>query len=361
MPGKWISTRTEDMTTAVLWTEKKLSQDKKSGSDRSITLEEFSRDFFSDSDPQGFRHRQKMRGEEYDETYYLKKDGHLRNYILPAHGKFLLSAISDVMIEDFILDITSYTGSGKSLCNDTKNKILMTYSDIMREAKRQGYITENPCSSVDPLVENNEETVPFTEEELSLMFPDDMKKLKWIWGTYQWALYFAIQKDTGWRPGEVAGLSYENWYPELNGIVSTCSVDFRTRKIKESIKTSKKGQKFKEGFLSDQTANLMNDYMHSHPEDKYFFKINGQFIVPNVANKHLIGSSKRAGVDLKGRRQYSFRHSFQTYYIGRMPEMARLLLMGHTRTRQEYSHLSPEQTLQRVISIEGVKEALDNR
>ena len=72
-------------------------------------------------------------------------------------------------------------------------------------------------------------------------------------------------------------------------------------------------------------------------------------------------SAQRAGVELDGRTQYSFRHSFQSYYIGRMPELARLVLMGHTHTRSEYTHLTPEQSLRRVLAIEGVEEALKKR
>ncbi|MBQ4281071.1 MAG: hypothetical protein II753_03115, partial [Spirochaetales bacterium] len=68
-------------------------------------------------------------------------------------------------------------------------------------------------------------------------------------------------------------------------------------------------------------------------------------------NHHLQGCAKRAEVVLNGRTEYSFRHSYQTHYIGRIPERALQLLMGHTKTRKEYTHLTPEQTLERVAGM----------
>jgi hypothetical protein len=59
IPSKWFSTGTHKMTDAVLWAEHKLRDDMQSNSTvrKNITLKEFSTDFFSDSDPQGFRLR----------------------------------------------------------------------------------------------------------------------------------------------------------------------------------------------------------------------------------------------------------------------------------------------------------------
>ncbi len=83
-----------------------------------------------------------------------------------------------------------------------------------------------------------------------------------------------------------------------------------------------------------------------------------QYIYAEFANDRLESAAKRAGIDLRGRTQYCFRHTWNTYYYGKLPEMARLLLMGHTSNRPEYNHITPIQALERVLNIEGFKEAM---
>lgn len=347
IPGKWISTGTEDMTKAVLWAENRLNEDMGIAVDKTMTLEKFAKDFFTEKDPQGYRHRNMRRGADYAPSYYMKKQAQLENYILPAHGSFLLTAINDVMVEDFFLDLKSFRDEDRDLSDDTKNKVLETYSDVMDEARRKGYIKDNPCDKVKPIIARNAERQAFTEEELKMFFPEDRKQLIKIWWSLQWAVFFLIQRDTGFRPGEVAALSKFNYYPEFKGLYTDSNVDWRTRQVKRSIKTTKKGQPFKIGFLQNTTVELLEELIRRTDGD-YLFILNGKFINSDCANKHLQNCAKRANVDLNGRTEYSFRHSYQTHYIGRIPERALQLLMGHTKTRKEYTHLSAEQTLERV-------------
>lgn len=365
MPGRPVSSGCMDRKKADEWAARRYARDTGGAlPDQRITLEEFARDFFRPSDPRGFRRRQEARGYHFDDFYYTKRQGHLDNYILPAHGKCRIDTISDVMIEDFILYLKRKNvrkGESTELSNDTKNKILAAYSDVMKEAKRQGYIRRNPCDGVDKMADVNGTREPFTEEEMQVMFPEDRQRLLFIWQTVQWALYFMVIRDTGWRPGQVSGISHLNYYPEFHGIYTTGSVDSVTHKYKDSIKTTKKGQPDCIGFLSDQTVALLEEYMHYHPYDRYLFRINGEFIIPATANKHLKASLRRAGIERRKRTQYCFRHSFQDQFIGRMPEMARLVLMGHTKTRKEYTHLDAEDRMRRLLEINGVKEMLDNR
>lgn len=76
-----------------------------------------------------------------------------------------------------------------------------------------------------------------------------------------------------------------------------------------------------------------------------------QYIYAELANNRLEAASKRAGVELNGKTQYCFRHTWNTFYIGKLPEVARLLLMGHYRNRPEYTHLTPIQSLERVLTF----------
>lgn len=362
-PGKWESTGTDDDIEAVHYADGVLLKMNGPSNKEGVTLREFAEGFFSDKDPRGFRKRMARRGATYEDSFYEQHQSRLDNYILPAHGDYLISAITDIMIEDFIIDLERKSESGKQLANSTKNKVLACYRLVMQEATRQGYVRSNQAKEVVALGTSDKERGIFTEDELALLFPDDDEKLIHIWSTVRWAAYFLVLRDTGWRPGEAAALHVTNYFPEIHGVYTTSSVDYKTHQIKERIKTTHRGQKYKDGFLQEQTVRILETLIAMKAgSDPYLFHYiyNGkdQFIYSDIANKRLRASAALAGVELDGRTQYCFRHTFNTYYIGRLPEMARLILMGHTKNRKEYDHLSGEQRLRRVLEIEGTAEAL---
>ncbi len=375
MPGKWISTGTEDMTEAVLFAESMMNQF--TPTKDNVTLAEFAKDFFGPEDPHGYRHRNERRNVFYGDAYYSGHQSRLDNYILPKHGKFLLTSLRDVMIENFILDLISVR-TGKEMDDSTKNKVLAAYRIILDAAVREGYLDHNPARDVKEINERKGERLPFTEDEMDKLFPADDEKLIEIWYNLKWACYFCLLKDTGWRPGEAAALSVENFFPHmsgsvLNGVYTEEEVNWRTHKIIKRIKTSDKrnGAKNKQGFVTDQTARLLSR-LSSEIKGKYFFEMNEednvnshrrkdhgvQYIYAELANDRLKTSAKNAGVELNGRTQYCFRHTWNTFYIGKLPEVARLLLMGHYKNRPEYTHLTPVQSLERVLNIDGFKEAM---
>lgn len=367
IPGKWFSARTSDMSQAVLWAERKLQED---GLPSNVekdppTLRQFAKDFFKDSDPQGIRRRDKVRGYSFGTTYYEQKQKLLENHILPYHGDYRLTSIGRNMIEDLVYNLTNVNGT-RLLATSTRNKVFECYSIVLKEAERQGLIAKNPCADAEKLSASYSKREAFTSTELRQLFPDDVDTLVWIWTSLQWACYFLIQYETGWRPGEVAALESKNFFPESNGIYTTSDIDWKHRKVQPRIKTSDSGQPFKVGVLSERTSKLLSQ-LKAQTKGRYFFVLgrSGKFIGSDGANDRIEEACRRAGIPLerngKKRTQYSFRHSFQSYYLGRIPESARLLLMGHTKTRNEYTHLDAQEVLERVREVEGLDEAIEKR
>lgn len=352
IPNRWFSTKTDDITKAVQFAEAKMKE--VTGKKEDITLREFANDFFTEKDPQGFRHRLERRDTHFEESYFQQHQARLENHILPQFGDYRLSSLNDTMIDDFILDIPK-------IANNTKNKILTCFRLVLREAVRQGYIKDNPADKVKELPNNYTYRQAFTHEELKRLFPDNDDELIKLWNGaknkdgLKWAVYFLIQKDTGWRPNEVAGLKKINYFPELKGIYTEQGVSWRTHEMHNRIKTTHKGQKFKNGFLTDQTDRLLRQLINiTHGEHLFAVsRKNGveKFIYAELANKRLRTVCWNACVNLGDRTQYSFRHTFNTNALGNMPEQARLLLMGHTSNRQEYNHLTPRETLERVLKL----------
>ncbi len=366
LPGKWISAGTDKMTEAVLFAENWLRRNggkADCASDEMLSLSDFAQNFFKVSDPYGFRKRNEQRGYFYNESYYEQKQALLEHYILPTHGKLKLDVITDTMIENLVYGLKSVR-TKKALANNTKNKVYDVYSKVMEEARRQGYIKHNPCKDVEALANRSKGREAFTGEELAKLFPKDKKELLRIWHGYMWAVYFLIQYETGWRPGEVAALQFSNFYPDTNGIYTASDIDYKQR-LQPRIKTTDKGQPYKVGILSDRTCELLLEWKSRCKTDFAFVQSNGKFIGAEGANKHLASACNRAGIDQfrngKKRTQYSFRHSFQSYYLGRIPENARLLLMGHTKMRTEYTHIEARELLERVSEIEGLNEQIKRR
>ncbi len=361
IPGKWASTGTHNQTEAVLWAENKLEEDLKGMNNKKIyTFREFSENFFSTEDPHNWRKRQESRNHYYEDSFYLQHESRLKMYILPAFGDYLITAINDVMIDDWFLDLTK-AKTHKKLADGTKNKILKCLRIIMEEARRQHLIDRNPAKDVLLINERNKKREPFTDIDLFKMFPKEENDLLYIWGNRTWATYFLIMRDTGFRPGEVAALTPSNISYDHQGVYTERSIDYRTREIKERIKTSNKGFQYKVGLLTKQTITQLRKLIDEKniPDDNLLFRVKGgNAIIPDSANKHLKLSMERAEVDLAGRTQYSLRHSFETALAGNVDQKILLELMAHTNYRPEYDHRSPEDILRQ---LQPALEVIENR
>lgn len=75
IPGKWISSGTDNLVEAIHWADAKVESDLKGKgyNRREVTLEDFAKDFFTYKDPQGVRKRDIKHGNIYSERYYKLK------------------------------------------------------------------------------------------------------------------------------------------------------------------------------------------------------------------------------------------------------------------------------------------------
>lgn len=355
IPGRWFTTGTDKMVEAIKFAESKLHETQ-TNRGRIPTIREFAQGFFID-DRYGYRVRNEKRNLMYKEDFYRSHEGRLNNYVIPAFGDYLLNSISDVMVEDWFLELISVE-SGKELADNSKNKVLTTLKIVLDEAKRLRIIENNPVSSVNMINEVNKRREPFTLPELGIMFPTDENELMRIWGTRLWAVYFLIMRDTGFRPGEVAALTKDSYVPQFRGVYTECSVDALTRKIQQSIKTTNKGQGYKVGILTKQTMEQLNELIFETKGEYLFLSINGKLFRPEVPNKHMKASCVRAGIEVGERTQYSLRHSFETNLSGKIAGKDMLELMAHTSYHGEYDHRTPHQILAQLQPIGDVLDTL---
>lgn len=370
IPGRRFSSGTPDRDEAVSWAESKLKEFAPSA--KQITLREFCKGFFSEGDTHGYRKRSEAHNHHYSEEYYEAHEARLNNHILPFHGGYLLSAITDTMIEDLFLCAHSVKGDGTvELGDNAKNKILATYRIVLDAAKREHLIPFNPAEKIEDIVEEYEETIPFSKEEMKAFFPEDDEELIKAWYNLRWAAYFALLKDTSWRPCEVAAFSTNGFYPHynsssINAVYTDKEVSWKTHKIVPRIKTANKqgGAKYKVALISDQTVRLLErlkqqlkseyffelipeDLCFSHPRKNYGIR----YIYSELANKRLRSTAAAIGINLDGRTQYSMRHTWETDNFGLIPDDLRNLIMGHRKTRKEYVHLDADKAVARLYTI----------
>jgi len=318
-----------------------------------MTFGEFAKDFFTPKDPRGYRMRNIQRGKSYGEDHYNHQQDMLDLYFIPQWGDWLIDSLSDVQIEDYILGLKSKQ-TGKLLGDSMRNKGLTVMKIVLQEAKRQGFVEKNVAADISEITEHNKKRLPFRDDEMRIMFPEDDNELINIWGGLMWSVYFLIMRDTGFRPGEVAGLERKNYIPEFHGLYTRQSVDIH-RKLRERIKTTGKGFDFKTGVLTAQTERLLRFHLGTMSGDMLFL-VNGRFIIPETSNKHLKETIKTLGIPRKGRTQYSLRHSFETDLSGEISDQILLQLMAHTGYRQEYDHRTPETLLRQLQPVRKILE-----
>ena len=341
IPGKRISTGCYDMPSAVLWAEDYLRNNGIAG-DGPPTMSELLGGFFMKDGPDSIRARNEAFGRNFDDAYYTQRQGILDNYILPYFGKYLVTSVSIISIEQFMMGLKSYR-NGSKLANESKNRILSTLRIVMDEVKRKGYRVDNPADEVAMMTKEGEERKPLPPYMLNILFPASPDERIRIWGGEMWAVYFSIFYDTGFRPGEIAALRVCDVYRTRNGLaISTrCSVDTRKRHVKERVKTTKKGYSERVGLLYWDTAELLVRYIEKqdlHGDDLLFRGKNGNVLLAETSNKHFKSVMEKMGFWEEGMVQYCLRHSYETDRRGDIPDDVLAVSMGHTRLLDSYDH-----------------------
>jgi hypothetical protein len=101
----------------------------------------------------------------YTIHYYNAHQSRLDSYIIPEFGDYLISAINDVMIEDWVITLSSCKNYQEELADDSKNKVLICFRIILQEAVRQRIIAKNPAKDISLITVRSKSRAPFTDIE----------------------------------------------------------------------------------------------------------------------------------------------------------------------------------------------------
>ncbi len=241
-----------------------------------------------------------------------RRAAHLDNYILPQFGKRRLSELSRPGIETWLIALP--------LSSQSKNHILYSFRIVLREAKNERLLKENPLQEVEPLGRSHRNRDAFTLVELRKFFPKARKKLLMIWKTEKYAALFMTLATTGIRSGEVRALQWQHLLPGGWLLIE------RACKMDKTIGPTKTGEE-RVVALPQRTRGILADWKkHSpftEPQHLIFFGTDGEKPLHVETVTHFLpGALQRAGVQITGRNLvvHSLRHTYNTIMRQVLPE-----------------------------------------
>ena len=269
-------------------------------------------------------------------------------YVVPYFRNMDISAITPSMIQAWYMNLKKK--NGKPLAVNTSNRALEALSKVMDYALLLGLIDHNPCEGVMRMKKESTGHPVFTDEELSIMLPEDEERLIDIYGSLDNALFFLIAIDTGFRPGETAGLSVKSYHPRYHGLYTTQTCLKSTREISKSVKTSGRGYEQRTGFLSPFTESILRKVIHNR-DDLIFINDKGLPKGQEAFSKILDRAMLNLGIAKNGRSLYSFRSTFFTRMLRDYTDDAAMAMMGHRNWHSCYDQRSPEDILRRESAM----------
>ena len=124
-----------------------------------------------------------------------------KTHVLPKFGWMKLDAITDELVENWLL---SFPSQGKSPA--TGNDAVKVLRIMLSWAVKKGFIKSNPCNNVKPLREDIKKRELLENEEVRTLFGSDWEK---YWDNEMCCFINKLAACTGMRIGELLGLKGE--------------------------------------------------------------------------------------------------------------------------------------------------------
>ena len=341
--GKWKSTGKDTIAEAKQWYYSGRGKEK-------ITVAEFAENIMSDTSEGSYLNMLHMVERDNSNFFNYISNKNIQRFIIPYFGNMCFDEITPVIVQDWYNSMRKNDGS--RLSSGYANNILNTLSTIFKWAIFRGVTSTNPTKSIIRRTTSDRGRRPYSHEELEIMFPKDNEKLIEIWGSKKIALYFLILRDTGWRPGEILALTPFDLIRSEKSITTAKSFNSFDKKVIDSIKTTKKGMKFKVGMLSDMTYDLFVEVSSDIEYDRQIFV---DAYGTNYSSRRMLEIFKktlsRLGIETEGRPQYALRTTFMTNISNTMSDEKVILLMGHKAWRSCYDQRNPEQVIKKLKTM----------
>ena len=310
------------------------------------TLEQYSSDFYVWDKCQWIK-RQNAKGKSFSRTMAQERRSQLTNYILPKFGNKKLNSINAVEFENWVITL--------SLANGTKNAIMHTLNIILREAKREGLIKNNPMDDVEPLANNYKKRDAFNPDDIGRLFPDNTEKLIEIWGSLYFVTLFYTMLTTGMRVGEITALQWKHVKLKPGAIIIA-------QAIKADYSIGKpKSNEMRSVILPEKTIKLLtlwkSETICKDADDFVFHGMDMKSVNKPINRSTVLHTFKKAvrtaGIDTEGRNLvvHSFRHTYNTIMRSILPEEGLHYMLGHKSRAMtdRYDQSTPEQKIDALL------------
>lgn len=340
--GKPISTgcKTDAEVQAWLMKQEESLEDVKFG--------DYAREFYTRTDPNSVQYEDKIRGREYEESYYTDRQRRLELYAIPFFKEIKVKDITPKMIDRWFIGIRIRDNRLPS--SGYRNLLLSNLSIVLDRAVYDEIIDTNPARQVRTMkYKPAKKSEPLTEHELDILFPNDLDSAVKVWGSTRKALFNYIFIDTGFRPSEILGLQWSDVNLESGAVYTDKQVDRNGKKIVHRIKTTNKGKKYKVGVLSQTTISFLKSIESRDSTDYIFWNKEKRLHSRTTSNY----TFRKVVKDTLGRTdisQYKLRHAFMTRLIGKVPKELILELMGHTKWEACYDDRTKDQIISQLFT-----------
>lgn len=276
-----------------------------------------------------------------EETY----QGHLRNHIYPAFGKYGLAAIKPTGVQTWVKELQSIKG----LAPSTIETIYGIFASIMRGAARDGYIRATPCVDI-RLPEKTPTVVRLLTADQVLALADAVPR--------RYKILVLLGAGAGLRQGEVFGLALDRVHNDTGMI----TVDQQVVVIKQRpvLGTPKTKASERDAPMPD----FLRDAIKEHVSE-FGFKAadllcrtsRGTLFRRDYFNRYIWKPAiKKVGLP-EDTTFHDLRHTFASTSLAEgvpISEVSRWL--GHksiTTTVDLYGHLVPEASARARDAIDG--------
>jgi len=225
----------------------------------------------------------------------------LKLHILPYFGRMKLGAITQELIQNWILDL-----SRKGFNNSSINIQIATLKIMLKEAARLKLICFNPAEKIKKLAANNREVKILNAEEAQKLFPADWNE---IWDSREVYIFNKLAACTGMRLSEIIGLQCEHIFRDHIHVCAQYSQKYGMSPLKTGDSRN-----------IPITANIYSDLLTLMKENRgfVFSDSNGKFpISRNRIYRETGIAFDRIGMDREERRKrritiHHWRHFLNT-------------------------------------------------
>ena len=265
------------------------------------------------------------------------------NRLYQALGNQYVDNISYRMIQQFILSLAKdgmNQNTGKGLSAKSQKHFITLISDIMRYAKKCGYITDNPCKDIEVQKAQTKERCPYTLDK-EITFLNLMQEHN---APLRYQVFFRFLIYHGLRRGEVLGLEWK----DIDFSTGICCINrtssYQNSKTGVYTSTPKTKSSRRNLRLSDELLSYLRRYkmeksiarvLYSEKwqdSDRLFTTETGAPLTPNTPYSWLQRFCERYDLPFKG--LHSFRHAFASEMIASKQVDIKTVsaILGHSQT-----------------------------